>query len=125
MEGNPLAQINFNATIPGQPDMSYPAYFVANKTAAPSNFTGFIEGDGGISIEAEHASSNTSVDGITWTVLPGYGKTLSGVTPWPRSGNDFGNFTPGTGPSMYVFQPLQLFSSLTPPSANTTFTIST
>ena len=99
-----MAQINFNATIPGQPDMGYPAYFVANKTVAPNNFTGFVEGDGGVSIEAAHATRNTSVSGITWTEIPGYGKTLSGVTPWPRSGNNFGNFSVGSGPSMYVFR---------------------
>lgn len=60
---------------------------------------GFVEGDGGVSIEAAHAARNTSVDGITWTNLPGYGNTLSGVTPWPRGGEDL-NFTVGTGPSM-------------------------
>ncbi|KAH8117866.1 hypothetical protein DFH11DRAFT_863501 [Phellopilus nigrolimitatus] len=80
--------------------MSSPAYFVANHTVAPSGFEGFVEGDGGISIEAPHASRNTSVSGITWVELPGYGKTLSGVTPWPRTGNDFNNFTAGSGPSI-------------------------
>ena len=63
---------------------------------------GFVEGDGGISIEAAHASRNTTVNGVTWTELPDYGRTLSGVTPWPRTGNDYNNFTVGSGPSMYV-----------------------
>lgn len=54
-----------------------------------------------MSIEAAHASRNTSVDGITWVELPGYGRTLSGVTPWPRGGSEQ-NFTAGTGPSLYV-----------------------
>ena len=61
-----------------------------------------MEGDGGISIEAAHASRNTTVNGVTWTELPDYGRTLSGVTPWPRTGNDYNNFTVGSGPSMYV-----------------------
>ena len=64
---------------------------------------GFLEGDGGVSIEAAHAARNTSVSGISWIEIPDYGKTLSGITPWPRSGNNYGNFTPGTGPSMLVF----------------------
>ncbi|KAH8117845.1 hypothetical protein DFH11DRAFT_1839415 [Phellopilus nigrolimitatus] len=98
--GAQAAQINFNATVQDQPPMSSPAYFVANHTVAPSGFEGFVEGDGGISIEAPHASRNTSVSGITWVELPGYGKTLSGVTPWPRTGNDFNNFTAGSGPSI-------------------------
>lgn len=60
---------------------------------------GFVEGDGGVSIEAAHASRNTTVDGLTWIELPGIGRTLSGVTPWPRGGDDK-NFTAGSGPSM-------------------------
>ena len=63
-----------------------------------------MEGDGGISIEAAHAARNTSVAGIFWTELPGYGKTLSGITPWPRTGNNFGNFSLGQGPSVYVYR---------------------
>lgn len=114
-----IALITFNATIPNQPSMSFTAMLNANYTEAPSNFTGdlqafvcslahahilfpgFIEGDGTVSMEAAHASRNTSVDGITWTTLPGYGRTLSAVTPWPRGGDEL-NFTVGTGPSMYV-----------------------
>ena len=60
---------------------------------------GFVEGDGTVSIEAAHASRNTSVQGITWIEMPGLGKTLSGVTPWPRGGDEL-NFTAGAGPSM-------------------------
>ncbi|KAL5526415.1 hypothetical protein ACEPAF_8138 [Sanghuangporus sanghuang] len=98
--GSEIAQINFNATSEGQMPMSIPVFLVANRTVAPEGFKGFVEGDGGISIEAPHTSRNTSVANITWTELPGYGKTLSGITPWPRSGNNFGNFTAGSGPSV-------------------------
>lgn len=38
--GAELGQITFNAVIPGQPDMSTPAYFLANKTVVPTGFTG-------------------------------------------------------------------------------------
>ncbi|OCH92535.1 hypothetical protein OBBRIDRAFT_726547 [Obba rivulosa] len=93
------ALISFNATVQDQPPMSLTVTFVANHTVVPSGFTGFVEGDGGVSIEAIHAARNTSVDGITWTTLPGYGNTLSAVTPWPRGGEDR-NFTVGTGPSI-------------------------
>lgn len=62
--------------------------------------SGFVEGDGGISVEAAHATRNISVSGVTWTELPGYGKTFSGVTPWPRTGNNGNNFTVGNGPSL-------------------------
>lgn len=63
--------------------------------------SGFVEGDGGISIEAAHATRNTTVSNLTWVELPGYGKTVSAVTPWPRGGAEL-NFTAGTGPSMSV-----------------------
>ncbi|KAI1790540.1 hypothetical protein LXA43DRAFT_482180 [Ganoderma leucocontextum] len=62
-------------------------------------FHGLVEGDGTLSIEAAHASRNTSVKGLVWIGLPGLGKTESGVTPWPRGGDDL-NFTAGTGPSI-------------------------
>lgn len=64
--------------------------------------TGFIESGGAIAFEAEHATRNNSVEGMFWKVLPGLGRTLSGVTPWPRLGNNDNNFTAGAGPSLYA-----------------------
>jgi hypothetical protein len=61
---------------------------------------GFVEGDGVVSIEAAHSSRKSTVEGITWTELPGYGKTLSAVTPWPRTAYNDGNFAAGAGPVM-------------------------
>ncbi|KZT02664.1 glycoside hydrolase family 115 protein [Laetiporus sulphureus 93-53] len=94
----------------GQPSMSLTATLTANYTQVPNNFTGFIEGDGCVSIEAARPSRNTTVEGIAWTNLPGYGRMLSGVTPWPRGGDEL-NFTVGTGPSIeydfYTFNTYQ------------------
>ncbi|KUJ24673.1 glycoside hydrolase family 115 protein [Mollisia scopiformis] len=59
--------------------------------AVPSNFTGFIESDKHISIEAEHTTMNTAVNGVSYMTLPSYGRTLSGVT-----------LTPVTAPSQPV-----------------------
>ncbi|KAF7966554.1 hypothetical protein HWV62_37875 [Athelia sp. TMB] len=117
LSGAEQATINFTASAPGQPLQLTRAYFIANHTVVQSGFKGksfllfrcaptdkillgFVEGDGGISIEAAHATRNTTVSGVTWTELPGYGKTTSGVTPWPRTGNDGNNFTIGSGPSL-------------------------
>ncbi|KAI0691797.1 hypothetical protein BC835DRAFT_1278866 [Cytidiella melzeri] len=104
---NAAILITGNAT--GQPSTSQPLLVVANHTVAPSDFRGFVEGDGAVSIEAAHASRNTSVDGITWSELPGYGRTASGITPWPRGGDEK-NFTAGSGPSVeydfYTFNTL-------------------
>lgn len=97
VSGVEFANINFVANASGQPSSAQNAFFVANKTVVPEGFKGFVEGDGGISIEAAHTSRNTSVSGITWVELPGYGRTVSAITPWPRGGNEL-NFTAGTGP---------------------------
>jgi hypothetical protein len=101
--GTQVTTIQIIATVPGQPDQSFTFYADATKTTAPADFRGFVEGDGGISIEANHASRNTSVDEVAWKVLPNIGRTLDGVTPWPRLGNNGRNYTAGEGPSLYVF----------------------
>lgn len=93
-----IANINLNATSKGQQDMNQPIGVVTNKTAVPSGFHGFVEGDGVISIEAAHTSLNTTVNGVSWVELPGYGRTLSAVTPSPATGNNNANFTAGSGP---------------------------
>ncbi|KAN0079908.1 glycoside hydrolase family 115 protein [Tylopilus felleus] len=121
VSGAEAAVVNFNATCPGQPMLNVPVTFIANHTVPASNFAGdtscyiprlgtdtvrpgFVEGDGVISIEAAHTTSNTSVAGITWMELPGYGRTLSGITPLPRTGDNGTNFTAGTGPCVtYAF----------------------
>lgn len=51
---------------------------------------------------------NNTVAGMFWRVLPGLGRTLSGVTPWPRLGNNDNNFTAGTGPSLCAPAPPSL-----------------
>ncbi|KAK0200680.1 glycoside hydrolase family 115 protein [Desarmillaria ectypa] len=86
----------------GQPDLSVRVMFVAHNTmpSLASDFSGFVEGAGVVSIEAAHAIRNTSVDGVYWRELRGIGRTLSGMTPWPRTGHNGGNFTAGTGPSL-------------------------
>ncbi|OBZ74822.1 hypothetical protein A0H81_05528 [Grifola frondosa] len=94
-----ISQLSRTAHLRAQPPMSQVINFVANHTVVPSGFKGFVEGDGTVSIEAAHAARNTSVDGLTWVELPGIGRTLSGVTPWPRGGDDR-NFTAGSGPSI-------------------------
>ncbi|KAJ6625989.1 hypothetical protein B0H10DRAFT_2430075 [Mycena sp. CBHHK59/15] len=95
------AAINFTATSGNPPTKQMtPAFIVANKTDVPAGFKGFIEGGGAITFEAEHATRNNSVAGMVWRVIPGLGRTFSGVTPWPRLGNNDQNFTAGAGPSL-------------------------
>jgi len=107
--GNNFATLTFTATATGASAakqlvkvLSLPVFLTAQNTkpTLPSNFKGFVESGGVVSIEAAHATRNTSVSGVTWTELPGLGRTLSAVTPWPRLGADGANFTAGTGPSL-------------------------
>ncbi|QRW07035.1 glycoside hydrolase family 115 protein [Ceratobasidium sp. AG-Ba] len=65
-----------------------------------SGFKGFVEGDGGVSIEAIHPSRNTSINGVSWHVLPGLGRTNGAVTPYPAMGNGGNAFSAGAGPSL-------------------------
>ncbi|KAF8601248.1 hypothetical protein BDV93DRAFT_538575 [Ceratobasidium sp. AG-I] len=65
-----------------------------------SGFKGFVEGDGGVSIEAVHPTRNSSAGGVAWHALPGLGRTNGGVTPYPVLGNGGKAFRAGSGPSL-------------------------
>ncbi|KAF5366813.1 hypothetical protein D9758_006550 [Tetrapyrgos nigripes] len=106
-EGDNTAHVTFAASAPPAPgltlqmrNMSVGMTLIATKKVVSGNFSGFVEGAGAIAFEAAHTSRNNPVEGITWTEIPGLGRTLSGITPWPRSGADGANFSAGTGPSV-------------------------
>ncbi|KAF5375554.1 hypothetical protein D9615_009219 [Tricholomella constricta] len=74
--------------------------FTADKYTVPATFEGFVEGGGSVSIEAAHTTRTTSISGVSWKVLPRYGRTDSAVTPWPHLANNEANFTAGAGPAL-------------------------
>ena len=47
------------------------------------SFTGFVESNGFVSIEAEHFSRNIPANNVKWEVIPDLGRTLSGMKPFP------------------------------------------
>ncbi|MBO9708561.1 MAG: glycosyl hydrolase 115 family protein [Caulobacter sp.] len=55
--------------------------------AAPRRTTkgAFVEAGGPLAIEAEHHASATAAGGVSWTTIPGLGRTLSGVTSYPST----------------------------------------
>ncbi|KAF8453405.1 hypothetical protein BDZ91DRAFT_853215 [Kalaharituber pfeilii] len=56
-----------------------------NKTSVPSNFkNGFDKSDKTISIEAEQTSRRTQSVDVHYKVIPRLGRTLSGITLYPR-----------------------------------------
>jgi hypothetical protein len=52
----------------------------------PGNLNGFAETDGYVSIEASHFTSAVAPNSFKWQVLPGFGRTLAGVTVSPVAG---------------------------------------
>ncbi|KAL7415468.1 hypothetical protein BDY24DRAFT_383043 [Mrakia frigida] len=80
--------------------MSYSFTIPIQSLSVPANYSGFVESDGGVSIEAAHSSRNTSVGGTSWEILPGYSpRTSTGeaVSLFPRVGS---NFSVGAGPKL-------------------------
>jgi hypothetical protein len=48
-----------------------------------TEFAGFVETDGHVAIEAPHFARSVPASGAEWKVLPGFGRTLGGVSPFP------------------------------------------
>ncbi len=46
-------------------------------------FKGFIESNGFVSMEAAHFTRNIATDNIRWEEIPGLGRTLSAMSPFP------------------------------------------
>ena len=80
-----------------------------NHTVLPSTFTsGFVESDAHLAMEAEHYTKLTPASNLTYTLLPGNGRTLSALTlsdylapslttsTAPLLEYDFYSFTPTT-----------------------------
>ncbi|KAK2796366.1 hypothetical protein FQN50_009582 [Emmonsiellopsis sp. PD_5] len=84
-EGTNVAFINVTSSTDyghfGAPEVHLPI----EKYSAPSSFHGFVESDRTVSIEPEHASRKTSGKDASYAVIPGYGRTLSGVTLMPAT----------------------------------------
>ncbi len=61
-------------------------------TAPGRDFAGFVESGDWVSMEAEHFTRAVGGNGVTWEVIPDFGRTLSGVHPTPVTA---GAQTPG------------------------------
>ncbi|KAL4865075.1 hypothetical protein BDV12DRAFT_211234 [Aspergillus spectabilis] len=68
-----------------------------NKNSIPADFVGFVESNGVVSIEASHYTAAETKNGISYVEIPYYGRTLSGVKPWPVT---MGTQYPNTGPAL-------------------------
>jgi hypothetical protein len=70
---------------------------VVDEPGLLSDSAGYLEGDNVVAIEAEHASRRIAAQGVKWETIPGYGRTLSAVEPFPVQ---FKPFEPGQGPRL-------------------------
>ncbi|WP_028916823.1 glycosyl hydrolase 115 family protein [Pseudoxanthomonas sp. J35] len=57
-----------------------------HKPPAHRGVRGFVEGNGVVAIEAQHYGRAVPPAGGQWQVIPNLGRTLSGVTVWPATG---------------------------------------
>lgn len=48
-----------------------------------ASFRGFVEGDGYVSVEAEHYTNKIDAVGVRWEKIADYGRTLSSMAPFP------------------------------------------
>ncbi|UCS93331.1 glycosyl hydrolase 115 family protein [Echinicola marina] len=54
-----------------------------NRLELPENFTGFVESNGYVSMEADHFTSKEEIRPVSWQIIPGLGKTGSAITAFP------------------------------------------
>lgn len=83
---NATSVVDLNITNSCGPWGNYPKPVIqvpVNHTSVPTDFTGFVESNKQIAIEAEHSSRRANTSDVKLAVLSGHGRTLSGVTLHP------------------------------------------
>jgi hypothetical protein len=71
-------------TVTGPGGVSVEVLALIENPAVPARrLKGFIEANGYVSMEAEHADRAVNTLGVTWVRLPGIGRTGGGMTPFP------------------------------------------
>jgi len=77
---------------------------------AKDSVAGFVESNGYVSIEAEHYSAKTDASDAAWRSLPDYGRTLSGVEPYPvmAASRQPGAGSPHLEYRMFLFSPREV-----------------
>lgn len=68
---------------PGAAQAEYPV--VEEKTGDDRTSYTFAERDKYVAIEAAHTTRRTNGRQASWLEIPGFGKTLSGITTWPQT----------------------------------------
>ncbi|WP_313381800.1 glycosyl hydrolase 115 family protein [Proteiniphilum saccharofermentans] len=100
-----MDQVRIGYTYWQQPEKSVmPEVVYVEEADLPASKV-FIEKEGYISIEAQNFARSQGTDRIQWEVIPGLGKTKSGVTTFPQ------NVYPEAGDAVYLEYDLETESS--------------
>ena len=94
VDGSVTGHIHLKTSDGGNVTITVPVFVPARPAIA---FSGHVQGDGYIVIEAAHHTDSHSTNVHSWEEIPGYGRTLSGLEMFP---SDASNFSIGTGPSV-------------------------
>lgn len=84
-------------TVDASDDSQASLLLPVNKTSIPADFSGFVESNGVVAIEASHYTTAGEKNGVSYIEIPHYGRTLSGVKPWPVT---METQDPSTGPAL-------------------------
>lgn len=68
---------------PGGQSVTVVAVVDRREPRVSPRYRGFVESEGVVVVEAERYSRAVEAQGIRWVTLPGLGRTVSGVTPYP------------------------------------------
>jgi hypothetical protein len=79
--GKPEGEIT--VTQQNGPEMKVRVVALHPQSPERNGVEGFVEGDGYVSMEAEHFTKATSVGAVHWDRIPDYGATLSGMSVFP------------------------------------------
>lgn len=94
-------------TITGPGEERYVVEAKIENYTSPSrdSLAGFVEGNGYVSIEAEHYTRAVNVPPVSWLRIPDFGRTLSGMTTLPADApsQSLGAATPRLEYSMFLF----------------------
>nr|OQO30744.1 hypothetical protein B0A51_02440 [Rachicladosporium sp. CCFEE 5018] len=111
--GNGIVMLNISSSRDYGTQFNMPQLMLSfRNTVLPSNYTnGYIESDGHISIEAEHYSSitpaATNAAKVSYTIIPGLSRTLSGLTLFPVTAPSLDLTTaPALTYNLYTFSPI-------------------
>ncbi|WP_158826494.1 glycosyl hydrolase 115 family protein [Mucilaginibacter lacusdianchii] len=81
----PAGATSAPVTITGSDGVKVTVHVNLNNTMKAVPVNGFVQNNGYVSIEAEHYTKAVNSTTAHWLTIPDYGRTLSGVTPYPAT----------------------------------------